>query len=220
MTGPDTRGQILQTALALFREHGYEATTMRRIATEAGVATGNAYYYFPSKQHLVQELYREVTAEHSRRAREALDAGGDLGARLAAVWAAGLDAFEPYHSFGVEFVTTAIRPGSPSSPFSAASAAARDTSLAIFTEVVAGARPAPPERLRERLPELLWLAQLGIMLFWVHDDSPGQRRTRDLARQAAPIVARLVRLARLPVLRTAVDDVLRLVTAVRPGERP
>ncbi|MFN8073944.1 MAG: TetR family transcriptional regulator [Kineosporiaceae bacterium] len=216
MDGAATRDQILATALRLFREHGYEATTMRRIATEAGVATGNAYYYFPSKQHLVQELYREVTAEHARRAREVLAAAGpDLGARLAAVWAAGLDVFEPYHAFGVEFVTTAIRPGSPSSPFSPASAAARETSLAMIGELVTGIRPRVPERLREQLPELLWLAQLGIMLFWVHDDSPGQRRTRALTAQAAPLVARLVRLARLPVLRTAVDDVLRLVTAGR-----
>ena len=40
--------------MRLFRENGYEATTMRAIAKEAGVATGNAYYYFGSKEELIQ----------------------------------------------------------------------------------------------------------------------------------------------------------------------
>jgi AcrR family transcriptional regulator len=39
-----TRAVIAEAAMRLFQEHGYEATTMRAIAREAGVATGNAYY--------------------------------------------------------------------------------------------------------------------------------------------------------------------------------
>lgn len=211
----DTGQQILDTALRLFRERGYEATTMRLIAREAGVATGNAYYYFPSKGHLVQELYREVTSEHAVRATAALQGVDDLAGRLARALHAGLDVFAPYHAFGSEFVTVAIRPGSAASPFSAASQQARETSLAVFADVVNGARPAVTPALRGDLPELLWLAQLGVMVFWVHDASPDQRRTHALVDGAAPVVARLVRLARLPVLRGAVDDVLRLMASVR-----
>lgn len=214
-SGHATRQHILATVLRLFRERGYEATTMRLIAVEAGVATGNAYYYFPSKGHLVQELYREVTAEHAARATAALDPGGDLGARLATALHAGLDVFAPYHAFGAEFVSVAIRPGAAASPFSAASRQARETSLVLFTDVVNGAKPAVTPALRADLPELLWLAQLGVMIFWVHDPSPGQRRTHALVDGAAPVVARLVRLARLPVLRGTVDDVLRLMASVR-----
>jgi transposase-like protein len=44
--GEQTRRAIAEAALRLFREQGYEATTMRAIAKEAGVATGNAYYYW------------------------------------------------------------------------------------------------------------------------------------------------------------------------------
>ena len=43
-----TRSAIIDAALRLFRERGYEATTMRAIAAEAGVSVGNAYYYFDS----------------------------------------------------------------------------------------------------------------------------------------------------------------------------
>src|SRR5882724_3131030 len=52
-----TRTLILETALRLFRERGYDRTTMRAIADEAGVSVGNAYYYFSSKEHLIQGFY-------------------------------------------------------------------------------------------------------------------------------------------------------------------
>src|SRR3954452_11836906 len=155
MPTDDTRAQILTTALRLFRERGYEATTMRLIATEAGVATGNAYYYFPSKGHLVQELYREVTAEHATRAREVLDGCTDLATRLSVTLHAALDVFAPYHAFGAEFVTVAVRPGSAASPFSAASEQARGISLQTSQAVVTGSKPSVTVLFPRALPELL-----------------------------------------------------------------
>ena len=56
-----TRGLVVETALRLFREEGYEATTMRRIASEAGLSPSNAYYYFSGKDELVQELDRQMS---------------------------------------------------------------------------------------------------------------------------------------------------------------
>jgi len=47
--GEQTRALILNTALDLLRERGYERTTMRAIANQAGVSLGNAYHYFGSK---------------------------------------------------------------------------------------------------------------------------------------------------------------------------
>jgi len=213
---PDaTRELVRSTALRLFRERGYAKTTMRAIAQEAGLATGLAHYYFPTKDHLVQELYLDVNREHARTARVVLDAGGDLATRLRGVLQASADAFADYHGFGAEFVSIAIRPGSAASPFSRDSEDARELARGLYEEVVAGAEPAVPAHLRSDLPELLWLAQLGVTLFWVHDSSPGQRRTRTLIDGVAPLVGRLVRLSRLPVLRGASDDVLNLVRAVR-----
>jgi len=40
--GEATRRAIVETALRLFRERGYDKTTMRAIAAEAGVSVGNA----------------------------------------------------------------------------------------------------------------------------------------------------------------------------------
>lgn len=48
-----TRRRIQDTAVDLFREHGYEAVSIQRIATEAGVSLPTFYKYFPSKEHLI-----------------------------------------------------------------------------------------------------------------------------------------------------------------------
>src|SRR5258708_26812480 len=59
----ETRDRILAAALELFRTRGFEATTMRDVATEAGVATGAAYYYFRSKHDLVMAFYEQTSRE-------------------------------------------------------------------------------------------------------------------------------------------------------------
>src|SRR5690242_10284479 len=57
-----TREQIYQRAMELFRAQGYDQTTMRQIAEKAEVATGAAYYYFRSKEEIVLRFYRELHA--------------------------------------------------------------------------------------------------------------------------------------------------------------
>ncbi|WP_336922059.1 TetR family transcriptional regulator [Aquipuribacter sp. SD81] len=211
---PDTRTLLVETGLRLFRERGYDRTTMRLIASEAGVSVGNAYYWFPGKDHLVQELYRRLQVEHRAAVADRLPLGGTLEQRLRGTWLAGLEVFAPYRSFGTGFVQVALRPGDGASPFSEASAEARRLAVDLLTEVVEGARPPVQGPAAERLPELLWLAWLGVTLFWVHDGSPDAARSRRLVERSVPLVARLVRLSRLPVLRGTVQDVLDLVDEV------
>ncbi|WP_281712312.1 TetR/AcrR family transcriptional regulator, partial [Dermacoccus nishinomiyaensis] len=77
-----TREALVETALAMFREHGYEKTTMRAIAAEAGVSQGNAYYYFDGKDALVQQLYLRLQAEHRDAALAAVRDGAPLADNL------------------------------------------------------------------------------------------------------------------------------------------
>lgn len=210
-----TRQRVADTALRMFREIGFEQTTMRAIAAEAGVSVGNAYYYFASKDELVQELYQQIQADHASRAVEVLDGIHDLSGRLKATLHAGLDTMAPYHRFGAEFIATAIRPTSPTNPFNPASSDARQAAQQIFVDVVEGAAPAPPRRLRSELPGLLWMAYMGVTLFWVYDTSEGQRRTRILVDGISPLVARGVSLARIPGVGKILGDAMALTRAVR-----
>ncbi len=84
-TGEHTRELILRTALDLFRRGGFEVTTMRDIACAAKVATGAAYYYFPSKEAIVAAYYDQVQRLHGEKVREELKGKSGLRERLAAV---------------------------------------------------------------------------------------------------------------------------------------
>src|SRR5438270_2717640 len=116
-----TRSAIIDAALRLFRERGYDATTMRAIAAEAGVSVGNAYYYFESKEHLVQGFYDRAQIDHAAAARPVLDAETDLTTRIVGVGEAWLEVMEPYRPFAGKFFKNAADPTSPLSPFSAES---------------------------------------------------------------------------------------------------
>ena len=52
---------LYETALRLFAERGYEQTTLRGIARDAGVSVGLLYRYFPSKLAVVLGLYESLT---------------------------------------------------------------------------------------------------------------------------------------------------------------
>ncbi len=209
-----TRSGIVDAALSLFRTGGYDATTMRAIADEAGVSLGSAYYYFSGKEELVQAFYDQLQVEHTAAAEDALAHPG-FADRLRGVMESFIDVAEPFHDFGGQFFRNAADPRSPLSPFSEQSAPAREASTALMRRAVEGSDLKVAPALRQELPELLWLLHMGVVLFWVHDDSDGQRRTRTLIAGLVPLVDRSARLTRLPLVRGLVDDGLGLVRQLR-----
>jgi AcrR family transcriptional regulator len=211
-----TRQSIIDAAMRLFRTRGYDKATMRAIADEAGVSIGNAYYYFSSKEHLIQAYYDHIFVEHTEAAGRTLETASTFADRLSGVLLAWVDVAEPYHEFAGKFFKNAAEPSSPLSPFSADSEATRLAAIDLHRQVVDGSDIKLAKALRAELPELLWLAQMGIVLFWVHDASEGQQRTRQLVTQAVPIIDRALRLTRLPGVRGLVDDVVGLVRTLKP----
>ncbi len=55
-----TRDRILDAALALFAEKGYEATSMREIAEQLGMTKPALYYHFDSKEDIVRALLVDI----------------------------------------------------------------------------------------------------------------------------------------------------------------
>ncbi|MFJ4472209.1 TetR/AcrR family transcriptional regulator [Streptomyces sp. NPDC089424] len=212
-----TRALILETAMRLFRERGYDKTTMRAIAQEAGVSVGNAYYYFAGKEHLIQGFYDRVAAEHQAAVRDVLERETDLESRLAGVLKAWLDVAMPYHEFAVQFFKNAADPDSPLSPFSPESEHAREEAISVHREVLSGSRTKVAPELRDILPELMWLSQMGLVLYWIFDRTKGRERSYRLAERGARLTARGVSLARFRVLRPLVLEVHELFTDFLPG---
>jgi hypothetical protein len=122
----------------------------------------------------------------------------------------------PFLSFAAKLYKHAAEPASPLSPFSTASSPTRAAAIALYAEVIEGARIRVPAGLRSRLPELLWLYSLGIVLYWVHDTSPGCAKTYRLIDLTTPLAERLIRLARLPVLRSLTRRLLSVLDEFSP----
>src|SRR5260221_14415778 len=59
MAASKKREDILRAALKLIVEHDLDHTSMDMIATQAKVGMGTIYNYFPSKEELINQLYRE-----------------------------------------------------------------------------------------------------------------------------------------------------------------
>lgn len=201
----------METALRLFAENGYNGTTMRAIAQEAGVSVGNAYYYFQSKDHLIQGFYDRISELHAQACDDVFTGSADFATRLRGVLTAWVDVAEPFHEFGKQFFVNAADPGSPLSPFSAESAPTRDATIALFDQVVEGSDIKLDPELRAELPRVLWLFLMGVVLYWVHDQTPRQARTRMLVDRTVPLVSKLVGLSRLRVFRPVTRELTTLI---------
>jgi AcrR family transcriptional regulator len=67
------REQIVRAAADCLLENGYAGTSVRSIASRAGVAIGNLQYYFPSKSELLVEAWRYLTARSVEALRTSLN---------------------------------------------------------------------------------------------------------------------------------------------------
>ena len=210
-----TRLAIVEAALALFAERGYAETTMRLVAERAGVSTGNAYYYFKSKDHLVHGFYERSHVEHLELCEPLLADEPDFKRRLRGVLRAKIDSVERFHAFAGALFKTAADPKSPLNPFSEESRPVRDQAIDLLRRVVEGSRLRVPRDLQAELPDLLWMYEMSIILFWIHDDSPQHERTYKLIDHTVDIVGQLTSLAGNRLLAPLRKRALRLVTDLK-----
>jgi AcrR family transcriptional regulator len=210
----ETRHKILEAALSLFRREGFDAATMRDVAREAGVATGAAYYYYESKDAIVMDFYRRSSAEMQPQIEEAVRQSG-LERRLRELIAVKLSHFAPNRSILRTLLRNGADPRHPLSPFSEETKEIRDTDIAWFGRILEDCGMKIPKDLESRLPVVLWFFQMGVILFWVIDESPGQKRTARLLDLAVKSSCALIRISGLPLMRPVRRTALELVSLVQ-----
>lgn len=216
--GEQTKALILNSALDLLADRGYEKTTMRAIAEKAGVSLGNAYHYFNSKEHLIQAFYQRTHEEHLAASLPVLEKEPSLKARLLAIMRLKIATLEPYHEFAGVLFKTAADPHSPLNPFGHDAAPVRRDSIQLFESLVADAKNRLPADLRAELPYLLWLYHMGVILFWIHDSSPKRARTHRVIDRTVDLLDRLITLASNPLMRPLRKRSLQLVSELRDLE--
>lgn len=208
--GTDTAARILSTALALFRERGFEATTMRDIAKAAGMSLGAAYHYYPSKDAIVFAYYHQVEAEHETRVEKALQRVDSLGDRLAVPFHTKLDILagdRPLLGALLRYT------GQPTHPLSFLGKGTRDIqlhSMSLFGAPLRDERLA--DDVRTLAPVALWALHMGILLYFLYDQSPNQQRTRRLVDRSVALFLWMLKATKLPGIRSLPKKLLDVLT--------
>ena len=195
-----TRQKILDAALLLFTEKGYEKATMRQIAAQAEMAPGSIYHHFPTKEHIVQAFYDLLHEDHAQACVGILASEIRLERRLYEVIRKKIELAEPFKKVSGVLFRVASDPKNPLSPFSAQSSPTRDKRLALFRQLVSGSSAKLPDDVRVILADYLWLYQMGIILYWIHDTSENSQKTFRLIDRTVKLIQTLVELSNLPLI--------------------
>jgi AcrR family transcriptional regulator len=205
-----TRSHLLSTALRVFRERGLEAATMRELAAAAGTSLGSAYYYFPSKEAIIQAYYDDVQAEHARSVADALTGSHlDLKGRLRAAFHSKLDILQGDRKLLSALFRYTGEPHHPLSALGDGTRKNRQQSMSVFLTALGDERL--PDDIRSILPAALWALHMGIILYFIYDDSPEQQRTRKLIDGALTLIVRVLALVKLSVLKPVRGSVLAIL---------
>jgi len=197
--GEETRRRVLGTALTLFRARGFEAATMREIAGESGLSLGAAYHYFPSKEAIVLGYYDLVQTEHDQRVRTLLGEARALRDRIGGAMHAKLDILQDDRPLMGALLRFTGEPKHPLSFLGERTRPLQLRSIGTFAHTVADERL--PGDLAQLVPLTLWSMHMGLLLYFLYDESPKQRRTRQLTDGAVELFTRSLTLIKLPILR-------------------
>jgi AcrR family transcriptional regulator len=205
--GEGTGDHILETALGLFREKGFDATTMRDIARAADMSLGAAYYYFPSKEALVLAYYEQVVVARRAEADAFFAKTDDLRERVVGVYHLHFDAVAQDRKLLGALVRSVADPESEVSVFSPATRRVRNATIDVFHRALEV--DVVPEELRDLGALGFWTLDLALMLYFVWDDSPGQARTRRLVENAVDLVMPLIPFMSLPLAQPMIQHVAK-----------
>ncbi|WP_373869520.1 TetR/AcrR family transcriptional regulator [Sphaerisporangium rufum] len=94
----ERRDHLVRLAADLFARKGFQATTVRQIADEAGILSGSLYHHFDSKESIVDEVLSTFLDDLIGRYRAALDRQDDARTTLAAMVRIGFGVLEPHRA--------------------------------------------------------------------------------------------------------------------------
>jgi AcrR family transcriptional regulator len=187
---------------------GYEATTLREIAREAGVSVGLLYRYFPSKQAVLIALYDELSQDFARRT--ASMTSGRWRDRFIFALDTSLRVLQP-HRMTLRALIPVLLGDPDDGVFAAGTAFSRRRVQQVFEEAVTGSSDSPKSPLAAALGRLLYLTHLAVLLWWLLDKTPRQRATGALVALIAQLLPSAALTLRLPSIRRfvlAIDELI------------
>ena len=206
-----TRTRIMKSTLRLFIEKGFEQTTMRDIAEAADMSVGAAYYHFRNKDDLVLAFYAQTGDESRQVNASIIENSRDFKTRFQALLNFKFKQMTPYRSFIGVLARAGADPKNHLSPFSPETKAMRDEAIELIDAVIHGSNLKVARSLRPHLPRILWLYQMGLIFYWIHDDSDNQERTQKLLELSLGMILKLLKLSNLPLFGSINNSAIQLL---------
>ena len=209
-----TREAILTCALRLFKEKGYDATTMREIAQDTGLAAGASYYHFNSKIDLVFAFYQQLETEATARSKTINESTNSFVERMKDAFNFKFEQLSNDRLLILALARFASDPTNPLSPFSIHSKEIRDRVIMMFEEIIEGSDLVVSAPLRKELKNILWLIYLGSVFFWAHDPSSNQKLSKDLVAIILRLLKKLLPMSLFPLTGGIQQLVIKLSQTV------
>lgn len=213
--GEATQKKVYAVALRLFRRKGFAQTSMRDVAKAAQLSLGAAYHYYPSKDAILQAYFAEQIGHHERLFEERAAGVVDLRERLQLAFDTGLEVRREDRGLLGALAKVVLDRTSGASLFGEASGEVRRRSIAIFARAVDV--PVVSEDVRPLLASSLWALHLGLLLYFVDDDSPDAAKTAKLTREVLDLVPPVALFFGMPAMEGMRD---KLAAALRDAGVP
>ena len=219
--GRTARGQQMQrhlyeVAIRLVASRGWQATTLREVASAAGVSVGLLYRYFPSKRAVLLALYDDLSAEFADRAADHL-LRGRWQARFLRALGLSLAVLEPHRATLAALVPVLVG-DTDEGLFAPRTAFSRQRVEGVFVAAITDATDAPRGELGPALGRLLYLLHLAVLLWWLLDKSPQQRATQALVTLLGQVLRLGAPALRLPGVPRLITTAAALVREALYGE--
>jgi AcrR family transcriptional regulator len=204
-----TREHLLETALGLFLEMGFDSATMRDIGKAAGLALGAAYYYFPSKEAIVMAYYDRVQEQHLEQVTAGLAKTTTLRERLGLAFHSKLEILSEHRALIGTLLGFVGKPVHPLSQFGKGTQTQRQQSINTFKLALGNANL--PTDISDFAPAGFWMLHNAMLLYFVHDTSDNQARTHKLVDDTLDLVVQFLEMSASPFLQPMLEPIRKRV---------
>lgn len=207
--GLQTRQHIYDSAVALFREKGYDNTTMRDIASDADISIGLAYRYFARKEDIVMALYCDTIDALVSYIDTLPD--GQIADRFDLVLKKTIQDFTPYRYALMALFGVAMHPESDISLMGTDNNPISKQLSDGYHMLVTGSDDTLRSPKAEQMGVTLYTFHMLLLLFWLYDRSENQASTQKLINFVHELFKMLRPMFFLPMIPQAIAKLSAIV---------